>query len=1064
MRKISKIFIPVFLPLCLYASLDIDIDSLKEYSLKNPQDYKTDLLLGSYYFESNDYNQSLYYTNLAKQIKPDNLQVKKLYEKLKKHSSDMLVLKRYNLHKNDSQDDFYKVLKKISHTDKSGDFENLLDYLIREKKPLEPRFFILSAKYMLDQKSYNKSRNLLRRCDELKQSKAYLQIDAKLCEIESDYLCSGTSYKKLGLLTKDSQNNLMAADMFLHVNDYKTAASELKSVSKSKHNTKLYQELYKKISKHQADELLKLKENYRKNQNLENLKKLCNNLHNAKRYKELSGYIQTYKKTDQEFYKYAADMAYWNSDTDKAIYYYTKLNNKDAEIFYKLGRLHSWKGSYDKALLYLDKAQKADNKNEYYYKIYRARGYIWLWNAKYDKAVKVFRALLRHSPDDAELKEAYESAISYRDGKKSIKKTAKAKPFYRLDPELQKALFYYEHKKYLESIDYFYAYLREAKDDNTSKEKYAFALQQSNQYKKAAQIYKELYSISNKKTHLHHYAYNLYKIKDYAKAQKLYEKMIFAGSNIDISQINIKDSDKNILLEYAYLLQDSGKLTKARQVYESILHPYSAKRDITKSEREFLSDWQKSWENRLLDIYVSYYKNRDKSWKRKKEILFKNSGHISVNITAPRVISSDIYEPYGKFTISFLQEYKSDILQDRGFKELDITCNEVGCLIEDERWKRFDIDAPINKFKKEAYLDLKYLDYLPLRAKKNIKKKEPVLVAKKRKREIKKSLLKEDYIAKSLNSHPVIEKETAPTKPLGGYNLGISGRNFSDNDKRHYIQTMLHAGYTFDKDMTLNGGIGAFSLRENFANSKISDTISGTSFMLELIYNSWTFGNYFEHYLDKTDIAPYLIYNTHLKSNFVKYSSLTQYLQFKLYKRNLYVSKLSTAALHKNIDKYALNISDYIEFNRFSSLWFAMDLAYITDDNHIFNLMFDYEMYRHLYKRLKYSFVLSGWYEYNKEQKIEYYSPDFDDITQLLSRAYYPLSSNLNIKAQAGVGHSFKYDKNIIQYGLWLQAPTKTDTKFILGCLKSQVINSPIEVDTLGYDYLDCKLELQHFW
>jgi tetratricopeptide (TPR) repeat protein len=1067
-KLLCFLILSFYFPLSIYADLSVDLDSLNESLKKNPKDYKIHLLLSRYYFDKGEYNQSDYHINKAKSIKPDAPEVVRLDKIVHQHTKDIELLKKYNLSPTDSKDAFFHKLESLKQTDRVAEFEELLDYLIRTENDLEDRFYLLASDMMLKDTQLYKSRKLLEKATSLKNTSSYLSTEAKLCKLESNYLCSAKAYEQLYTLDKNEQEQLLAIEMYIMSNDYAKASQLLKQVPTSLHTSKRYEDISNRLHNYQKNRLLQLEEKYNKEQNLENLKLLCDALHNYKLYKEASKKLDEYYKKfgySREFNKYAGDISYWNADTDKAIFYYSQIKDSDVDIQYKLGRLFSWKTSYKEALTALDKAQKLDSDGNYYYDIYRARAYIWLWQGDYDKSAKVFKELLKHTPDDLELQKAYKQAIDYRDGKSSVKIVKRKKS--RVNHELQKATQFYDKSQYTESLGYFSYYLKKHPSDKLAQEKYAFALQKTQRYIEASKEYQKLYTETNSIRFLHHSAYNLYRAQKFDEASKLYEKIIAHYGSSDLGKIDTKLIDKNILMEYGNILEHTDRLNEAKLLYSTMLHKYARVSKLTKEHKELLNSWLNSWKNRQYNSYVSHYTKRANKWKQNKKQLFNSNKNLDINITAPRIIDTEADDAKEISTIRFLQSYSSKNLSDIGFKELDLECNSIGCLIKDERWKK----ARLGSVERYALERLKYIDSSKYRTReKNIPKKatqktipkiqkpkvvgDPIGSILKIKAKPKKSMRKKQS-----------ETNTSNSSEGYGYNAGFSGRLFSDSDKRHYKSVALNGGISFNENSAVNGSVGLFTLEEDFIDTNSSDKIDGQTFMLEYLTKSWTVGAFFDYYLDQMDFSPYIIYKTTLHSNFVNYLALTQYMQFKLYKRNLFVSKLSTQAMHQGIDKYAFKISDYMDFNRLSSLWFALDMAHVTDGNYILNFMFDYEMYKNNYRKFNYAFLLSGWYEHNKETKPEYYSPDIDDVTHLLINGYYPLDKNLNIKAQGGYGRNFKYGRNILRYGLWLETPRTSKTKFKLGCLRSQILNETVvSIDTLGYDFVDCKLDFNYNW
>ncbi|KWT78134.1 L,D-transpeptidase family protein [Candidatus Magnetominusculus xianensis] len=123
----------------------------------------------------------------------------------------------------------------------------------------------------------------------------------------------------------------------------------------------------------------------------------------------------------------------------------------------------------------------------------------------------------------------------------------------------------------------------------------------------------------------------------------------------------------------------------AEEFTELELEPF-----LEKSVISTVNNWKTVWQARDIEKYISYYSSSFRSddmdikqWKAHKEGLFQNTKTIKVNLTDIKLkaVSS------GKIVVSFIQEYTSGAVADRGIKTLVLTGCPGDYKIIEEVWR-----------------------------------------------------------------------------------------------------------------------------------------------------------------------------------------------------------------------------------------------------------------------------------------------------------------------------------------------------------------------------------------
>ena len=356
--------------------------------------------------------------------------------------------------------------------------------------------------------------------------------------------------------------------------------------------------------------------------------------------------IKKYKKllaqnpTDETIILKLAEYYYMAKEYKKALKYYKKyltLDPDKIEIYKKIGDIYFELKDYHKAFGAWEYYANYKGTKEGFYQLAQR----YYWHGFNNEALSILNNLLKKYPNykKAKILKAKILKINPR-FVISKKSTTIDKYFYNRSKKiLLLADRAYFENLYSSSTDYYKTYLSLQPDDYKARERYAFALELSKEYEKAAGEFYLLLWMDNRPDIMYHYAYNL---------------------------------------------QKSGNIKKAKEIYIKLLNKLSKK--FPPFIDKFLKEWKNAWESMNFKKYSSFYGEnflKNTKWKLKKKEIFKKSGFIKVNIYSPTLI----HQKGNLYRIKFYQIYLSKIRIDRGYKTLDIVCKNKVCKIIKETWE-----------------------------------------------------------------------------------------------------------------------------------------------------------------------------------------------------------------------------------------------------------------------------------------------------------------------------------------------------------------------------------------
>ncbi len=557
-----KLLLFLFLALSLY-SVDIDTDLLKDIVAKNPEDVKNRLLLAKYYIKHKDLGKAEKLVLEALKNDQKNKKAKELKKQIQRVKTLKSLLREYGV--SDIGDDkelafLFETLYRAKKYKKLLIFYKLLSSQ-EIKLPLKAHIVAFRS-YSL-QKDFEKAREILQN---LKDEPLQNELEGDICFYKKEYECAKKFYTKV-LKKRYSRHSLsFLLESLYHLNDYgryKKLYDIVKNRYIDEYNIK---KLDKQLLFLREKLLVTLKKEYQKKPDFMRLKAYTTSLYDLKREKEATGVIKDFiKKTPdntdakillssmlmwQKKYKVVTEILKSVIDNDEALSLYAQA------LYYK--------GDYEKCIRYLKLCIKKEQNKETKQELLKKLLFAYHWSRKDKEAKKLLPKVLSFSPHDKAVKELAlvlnsDIATQIELFEKKIKKDPKNaqnilklanlykkslnsqkafkfyKRYYELTKDLDVAKYLaqtlYFKARYKESLPYFEDYLQRKSDDFFVKYQYAITLQNLQDYKKAAKIYKEILNRKNKNYFdiKYRYAFSLLKLKNeksWTKAGTIFKELL----------------------------------------------------------------------------------------------------------------------------------------------------------------------------------------------------------------------------------------------------------------------------------------------------------------------------------------------------------------------------------------------------------------------------------------------------------------------------------------------------------------------------------------------------------
>lgn len=722
-----------------------------------------------------------------------------------------------------------------------------------------------------------------------------------------------------------------------------------------------------------------------------------------------------FKNPSEEIITKLADLYYQDKNYEKsALFYekYLKLHPEKIETYKTLGNIYLILKNYYKAFSYLEYYANMKNTKEAY--LYLAKAYYW--NGFNKEALSVVNDLLKKYPNykDAIMLKAKILKVNPRFVNSSTAATIDEYFNNKSKELLILADRAYFNGFYATASDYYKSYLILNPNDYSVREKYAYTLEYNKNYKKAAGEFFLLMWYKNDNLTKYHYAYNL---------------------------------------------QKSGEIEKAKKIYKEILS--SLPKPLPKFLNTFLQNWKKAWESMDFKKYSSFYDDKIKNniyWKIRKQNIFKNAWFISVGIYDPLLIKKE----KNIYIVKFFQTYASKNKKDEGYKTLWIKCNDKNsCKIIKESWRAGKY-IPYNKnisLKKYINENLKVLKKNFLNSKKrnkdhNIQNNQQNIPTEENLSKYlndtnvnssiiltsKKNLAPENH---TLNYQYIKLNEINKTKNIVSINLTnytyyknhliYNLDYFKDNQKTkmltHYLQYkrklnnfdifLFHRWYKlYEKNSQKSGNYTGIGFTKNSLTMDIFKDNSGTNFI------GWDFSYRFPYFL------------------------------FNLNEHNLVYSRRSIcSSKHKRLKAEITNYS----YKNHKELWYSLAYEKIDDGNNVFTPQIDTDL---LYLK-PVNIYFSGWYQFNSKQTDCYYSPKKTDNNIIGIKYNHNIYKYLHLLTKAGIGYSFWNRVKLYEIGGWIDTINFDSFYSKFGCKYS---NSSKNFSSKSYNYYECIFSVGKEW
>lgn len=727
---------------------------------------------------------------------------------------------------------------------------------------------------------------------------------------------------------------------------------------------------------------------------------------------------------NEEYILKLADYNYMLNNYEKAAYYYEKylkIHPEKLEIYKTLGDIYLKLKNFYKGFGDLEYYASYKNTKEAYLDLAKR----YYWNGFNKEALKVLDELLKKYPNyqDALILKAKILKINPRFVNSSSAATIDEYYAKRSEKILALGDRAYFANLYKSASDYYKEYLFLKPNDYDVREKYAYALEASKKYAKAAG---EFYLLMwYKKTPLIEY-------------------------------------------HYAYNLQKAGKIQQAKKIYEKLLK--EVPKPLPGFLKTFINDWKNAWESMNFNKYASFY---DKSisqklyWRLKKQSIFKRASFISVGIYDPILLSKkgNIY------TVRFFQVYASKIKKDKGYKTLEIKCdNQQQCKIIKESWTPgtytpYNPDNSLEKYIKDNLNEINSTKKTEIKLTnktfpKNGKNYTPKTQTAQQTNTD--DIKKQDIVlASDLTLHPqseklaldytYLKKEKATVKNIIQQDLKASNNKAYNWELYGYINYFKDNQNTdmFTRYIRLSHfvkGYYPFLFYKNYNLSEASDK-KGFLYGFGVKKNPFLF----DVFIDRSGV------NT-VGWDFEYSPFYLRGITFRLNRHNMvYSRKTVCSAQHMKIKA---EITGYKVIQKPRELWWSIAYEKVDDGNNVLTPQLEYDIKSFSFKNIPAVLYFSGWYQFNTKQTDCYYSPDKTD-TNIIGLKIFKEFRYIRLKFKGGLGYSFFDNTYVYNYGFWVFSKNVKNFEAKAGCQFSNTsgISSPS-----NYKSMECEISARKIW
>ena len=704
---------------------------------------------------------------------------------------------------------------------------------------------------------------------------------------------------------------------------------------------------------------------------------------------------------------------------------YLQHKPDDILIRRRLGELYIRQNAYARGFFHLDRyAYQAHSADSLYL---LAQNYYWV--QRFGDAERVLGQLLMQFPTEPRALALMQQMESARP-----KSAGAGRGEFGLPSDLavlEEANRLYQDEKYAAASRGFATYLARNPDDVDAHYRYASALEISGDHTHAAS---EFYIVSrsalNSDLVQYHYAYNLSRSGNYHAARRVFKAL-------------------QLKLEKDRGLSD----TPLPEMVESFIH-----------------SWQSSWQTKAFKRYQAHYVSEitnDAGWVVHKSGLFKRNRKIEVILGTPTLLGQSETGDSVRYRVFFTQDYRSDRLQDRGYKQLQLRCDpDKSCLIEKEQW--WPIGTENGAVRRARALELLQL------IRPELQRLEVGALEQGPGDKVVNSIYFGEGVGKLYRPEDeVLTREYVTAVSLDNKDIGVllddqatfreSSRvgqqqhialNYSvfrDSDDVDFRMPSVHLSTPW-QELELNLAVGRFEFSSPNCSSE-----HGYQLDLSAAYERWTVGGQLSQLRDHLNLMPYLRYMRESEGVFSTYA---------LSYRPLFYEKLSCGSLERELTKLSAEFQQFRVLSDERSLWYSAALSHISDDNAELIGQLDYVFHTNNYRNFRYETAFNGWYIWNTDTSEDYYSPSFYDSNRFRLESHLPLNDrqqSAELQAVASVGYTFEESRALYDYGLWLNYPLSAQNiQARLGCRRSN--SGRAAQARSAYRSTDCGMHVEYQW
>lgn len=704
---------------------------------------------------------------------------------------------------------------------------------------------------------------------------------------------------------------------------------------------------------------------------------------------------------------------------------YLKLRPDDHAVRKRLGLLYIEHHEYVRGFLHLERHAFQQYSADSLFQLAQQ----YYWSRRYTDAKRILDQLTHQFPGDTRSEKLGEQIQNEETGAPLAKNIR--------DPhQLELARKAFEADDFRSASAQLSVYLQQYPADMEAHYLYAFALAQQGQHTVAAsEFYIVSRSYMNSDEVSYHYGYNLSRSGNYRAARTVLKKLAL----------------------------------KLRETLEPSLQP------VPDELQAFIESWQHSWQARDFSAYSKHYAPvyRDNArWIQHKSGLLESNKDIQVVLSELGVVKGASHAGGGmRYLVRFVQDYRSDRLNDQGLKHLLVDCGskpetEANCLIQKESWKTLpDSEKSVE--------EQAYKQELLKQVEQELERLELAALEKSPQDTVVNTIYFGEGVGKVLRPEgEVLSRRVAvkvPSHPTAQFGLlardlkakrvsdeGIEEpeqfsfryRAFSDSDDVKYRRPEVSVQKKW-RDYQLQAALAAVEFRQPQCRNE-------RGFQLDLNgrRDEITVGARLDNMRDQLHLMPYLRYQTQAKSVFTTWS-----MDYS----SLFFDKLSCASLDRELTRLQLTYNQYRELGQKRSLWYAFALGRVSDDNIETIGQYDYAFYKGEMERLDYAAALNGWYIWNSQPTDDYYSPDFYDSSRVRLEATLDLGEELDLIANSSAGYTFTEKRALYDYGIWLKYPmVERGVDARVGCHKSN--SGRTAQANRAYRSTNCTASLEYQW